>query len=198
MTGLPATTSDDVVVHPRDQDLVLATHGRSFYILDDITPLQQLTDGVLAKDRTPVPAAAGDAVGLRTNGRGTAAATNCSARRPARRDPVVLSEESAPGKVTLQVMDASGAVVREFDAPNEAGIHRVAWDLRGPRRQRVRAYRPQRIAPGSYVVRMTVGGRSCLCRWRSGAIRTANEIQELNAEFAEAAEERCSFSSDRT
>ena len=36
MRNLPATTSDDVVVHPRDQDLVLATHGRSFFVLDDI------------------------------------------------------------------------------------------------------------------------------------------------------------------
>ena len=49
MNNLPATTSDDVLVHPRDQDLVLATHGRSFFVLDDITPLQQLTDDVLGK-----------------------------------------------------------------------------------------------------------------------------------------------------
>ena len=49
MNNLPATKSDDVLVHPRDQDLVLATHGRSFFVLDDITPLQQLSDRVLAE-----------------------------------------------------------------------------------------------------------------------------------------------------
>ncbi|MGH9308952.1 MAG: VPS10 domain-containing protein, partial [Vicinamibacterales bacterium] len=44
MTGLPAVRIDDVLVHPRENDLVLATHGRSIWILDDITPLQQLSE----------------------------------------------------------------------------------------------------------------------------------------------------------
>ena len=43
MTGLPVVRIDDVLVHPRDNDLVLATHGRSVMVMDDITPLQQLT-----------------------------------------------------------------------------------------------------------------------------------------------------------
>ncbi|HVR07211.1 MAG TPA: hypothetical protein VMW75_04130, partial [Thermoanaerobaculia bacterium] len=41
--GLPTVSVMDIVVHPRDFDLVLATHGRSLYILDDITPLRQIT-----------------------------------------------------------------------------------------------------------------------------------------------------------
>ena len=40
----------DLVIHPRDGDLIAATHGRSLWILDDITPLQQLTPAVLASD----------------------------------------------------------------------------------------------------------------------------------------------------
>jgi hypothetical protein len=43
MTGLPTVRVDDILVHPRDNDLIAATHGRSFYVLDDITPLQQWT-----------------------------------------------------------------------------------------------------------------------------------------------------------
>ena len=42
MTGLPRVRIDDLLIHPRDADLIVATHGRSFYIADDITPLQQL------------------------------------------------------------------------------------------------------------------------------------------------------------
>ena len=42
---LPSISVVDLVVHPRDNDLVIATHARGFYILDDITPLQQLASG---------------------------------------------------------------------------------------------------------------------------------------------------------
>jgi photosystem II stability/assembly factor-like uncharacterized protein len=48
MTGMPTVAVHDLVIHPRDNDLVAGTHGRSLWILDDITPLQQLTPAVLA------------------------------------------------------------------------------------------------------------------------------------------------------
>ncbi len=48
--NLPSVAAYDLVIHPRDADLVVGTHGRSIWILDDITPLQQLTDEVLASD----------------------------------------------------------------------------------------------------------------------------------------------------
>ena len=50
MDGLPVVRADDVLVHPRDNDLVLATHGRSVWIMDDVTPLQQLTREVMAEN----------------------------------------------------------------------------------------------------------------------------------------------------
>ena len=43
MNGYPTVRTDDILVHPRDNDLIVATHGRSVWIADDITPLQQLT-----------------------------------------------------------------------------------------------------------------------------------------------------------
>ena len=42
MNNLPTARVDDILVHPRDGDLIVATHGRSVWIADDITPLQQL------------------------------------------------------------------------------------------------------------------------------------------------------------
>ncbi len=50
MTGMPTVPVHDLVIHPRDNDLVAGTHGRSLWILDDITPLQQLTPAVLASN----------------------------------------------------------------------------------------------------------------------------------------------------
>src|SRR6185436_8307277 len=43
MTGLPTIRVDDILIHPRDNDVIIGTHGLGIYILDDITPLQQLT-----------------------------------------------------------------------------------------------------------------------------------------------------------
>ena len=53
MTGLPVVRIDDVLVHARDNDLVLATHGRSVMVMDDITPLQQLSPAVHAPPSLP-------------------------------------------------------------------------------------------------------------------------------------------------
>ena len=79
MRNLPATTSDDVLVHPRDQDLVLATHGRSFFVLDDITPLQQLTPAILGEEHLFRPRTLSS--GTTTGRRFTAAAKRFSGAR---------------------------------------------------------------------------------------------------------------------
>jgi photosystem II stability/assembly factor-like uncharacterized protein len=50
MNGLPTVAVHDLVIHPRERDLIAATHGRSLWILDDIGPLEQLTADVLATD----------------------------------------------------------------------------------------------------------------------------------------------------
>jgi len=48
--GLPTVPVDDIVVHPRDNDLVIGTHGRGIWIMEDITPIERLTPQVLAAD----------------------------------------------------------------------------------------------------------------------------------------------------
>jgi len=160
MSGLPATTSDDVVVHPRDQDLVLATHGRSFYVLDDISPLQQLSDEVLAMSEhlfRPRPATLWDEDKRTWHGGGDEL---FRAKNP---PDAILSyylKSAVQGKVTLQVVDASGATVREFEAAADAGIHRIAWDLRRSGPPEGAGLPPQRIAAGTYTVRLNVAGRS--------------------------------------
>lgn len=48
--NLPTVPVDDILIHPRENDLILATHGRSIWIMDDITALEQMNDTVLASD----------------------------------------------------------------------------------------------------------------------------------------------------
>ncbi len=45
--GLPTVPVDDILIHPRENDLILGTHGRSIWVMDDITPLEQLNDTIL-------------------------------------------------------------------------------------------------------------------------------------------------------
>ena len=52
MTGLPSVRVDDILIHPRDRDLIIGTHGRSIWIADDITPLEQMKPRVSAADVT--------------------------------------------------------------------------------------------------------------------------------------------------
>jgi photosystem II stability/assembly factor-like uncharacterized protein len=58
-SGLPTTEVADLIVHPRDHDLVIATHGRALYVLDDITPLRGLTAAALQEPLRLYPSAPG-------------------------------------------------------------------------------------------------------------------------------------------
>ena len=150
--NLPATSIRDLVI--KDNDLIVGTHGRGFWILDDISPLRQMDASTSAASATLY--APGDAWRFRWN-RWTD--TPLPADEPAGQNPpegAILYyslAEAARGPVTLEVLDASGALVRRFSStdvpapmlegqqvpplwvrPAEtvsaaAGMHRFVWDL---------------------------------------------------------------------
>ena len=66
MPNLPTGRIDDVMVHPRDNDLILAHHGRGIWIMDDISALQDLTPDAMDADATLVRAARSRARGRPT------------------------------------------------------------------------------------------------------------------------------------
>ena len=164
MNNLPATKSDDVIVHPRDQDLVLATHGRSVLVLDDISPLQQLTDAVLAENEhlfRPRDAVLWDEDKRTWHGGGDELFRG---KNPPDailsyyiKGPFSASSQGEGNRAKLQIVDAAGNVVRELEGSSAAGIHRIAWDLR---RAPVQNAPGDRILPGNYVVKLTVNGRT--------------------------------------
>ncbi len=116
-------------------------------MLDDISPLQQLSDEVLASSEhlfRPRPATLWDEDKRTWHGGGDEL---FRAKNP---PDAILSyylKSAVQGKVTLQVVDASGATVREFEAANDAGIHRVAWDLRRSVHPKARDCRHRRCLP---------------------------------------------------
>ncbi len=172
--NLPHTSMRDLAVH--DQDLVLATHGRSFWVLDDISPLRQFTPALLAGPATllaPAPA-------LRVR-RSTGSDTPIQPDEPTGRNPpsgAVLDyflAEGQAGPLSIEVLDASDAVVRRVtseDAPpmtppelereliprywirmtpppaTGAGMHRWIWDLHYAAPHTVRRGFPISAVPG--------------------------------------------------
>jgi photosystem II stability/assembly factor-like uncharacterized protein len=140
--NLPATAITDMKVYRRD--LVVATQGRGFWIVDNLAPLHSMapqTSRSAAQLYTPAPAFRGM--------RGEATIDYHLATSPA-------------GPITLDVLDASGAVIRSLESgttprlTTNAGLNRFGWDLRheapGGRGAGVS------VAPGRYTLRLTVPG----------------------------------------
>jgi photosystem II stability/assembly factor-like uncharacterized protein len=177
-----------LVVQEHFHDLVIATYGRGFWILDDITPLRAMTPDVLdaeARLFAPRPAYRFRAI--------TAPSTpyddpTVGENPPYGADINYYLKSAASGSVTIAIQDAKGGTVRTIAGPRTAGLHRVHWDLRDTPSKRVAyhtspMYAPEvRVGPdgiresetgfgtggggltilqppGAYTVKLSVGGR---------------------------------------
>ena len=184
MTGLPTVRIDDLLVHPRDNDLIAGTHGRSIWIVDDVTPLQQMTEQVMNLDAHLFdvrPATRWVADRMMT--RGTGGAKHFRGENPPGGTAISYYLKAVPsGDVKIQITDMNGAVIRDLTATKEAGLNRVQWNLsrnpppqaegqaggrggrgggrgRGGRGGGAGFVNPGAVDPGTYVVKLSVGGK---------------------------------------
>jgi hypothetical protein len=140
--GLPTVAVHDIVVHPRDNDVIIGTHGRGIFILDDITPLQQLTGAVLdapAHLFQNRPATIWEDAS-RGGVRGHFYFASENPPYIPKRDDVVRAKLTngalihyylkAAGEARIEVFDAAGEKKRTIAAGGAAGIRRALWDLR--------------------------------------------------------------------
>jgi photosystem II stability/assembly factor-like uncharacterized protein len=131
MTGLPYVRIDDILVHPRDNDLIIGTHGRSIWILDDITPLQQLSEQVMTTENHVF--AVRPAVAFLTDTQKTVSvesAKHFRGQNPERGTAITYYlKAAAPADVTITINDVTGRTIRTLEGPKEAGLHRVQWNL---------------------------------------------------------------------
>jgi len=182
--NLPTTPIHDLVV--KNNDLVVATHGRSFWILDDITPLRQLS----AQAANAAMILYKPAATYRLHWPEFFERRQPVGQNAPRGAVVSYYFKTAPkGEVTLEILDAQGAVVHRYSSvdkkeaetppewpdlepqqekiPAEAGMNRFAWDLRyeGPHKlpgevgAEFRSKGPM-APPGAYQVRLTAEGKS--------------------------------------
>jgi hypothetical protein len=132
MNDYPTVRTDEVLIHPRDGDLIVATHGRGIFIADDITALQQFTPAVQAADvflfdiRPAV-----NYVRDMTGNANTGGQREWSAPSAPRGTAIsYYLKSAAPGAVTLTVTDACGGV-QTVPTTTRAGINRVQWPAGG-------------------------------------------------------------------
>src|SRR3954454_19252105 len=167
MSNYPTVRTDDILVHPRDNDLIVATHGRSVWIADDITPLQQMTQAVRDSDATlfdirPAVAWLNDQQNNQQVG-GQKVFIGENAPRGAAINYYLKSE--AGGDVKITIADVNGRTIRTLDGAKSAGINRVMWNLAPQVAQGQAGFGGGgrggggAVEPGTYVVTLDVAGK---------------------------------------
>lgn len=132
MTNLPVVRIDDVITHPRDNDLVLATHGRSVWVMDDISALQQLRPETMTKDVTlfEVRNAVAWKPDVRLRRSVTGAKNFQGENAPSGTTISYWLGSAASGDVRLSITDAAtGQVFRTLQGTGQQGMNRVHWNL---------------------------------------------------------------------
>ncbi|SVA86546.1 uncharacterized protein METZ01_LOCUS139400, partial [marine metagenome] len=172
--GIPAVPVYDLLVHHRDHDLVVATHGRALYVIDDIRPLRELTLNPWAAESglylsEPPPAylhhiAQSDGYHFPAD-----AMFHGSTKTPGALLSYWVSAEQEDS-VTIQVLDFDDKVVRSFQGSAHLGLNRVSWDLREDLPEILQEVSPEagglgpglprgaEVLPGRYTVRLRGGG----------------------------------------
>lgn len=126
--GLPAVPVLETVVQPRDGDLIIATHGRGIFILDNIRPLEQLADAMKSQvflfDGPP-------AIRWQTWGRDNPIGEKeWIGQNPPLGAMIDFYAKDAAGPATITIASSSGQHIRTMAVPVSAGVNRAIWDLR--------------------------------------------------------------------
>jgi len=161
IADIPAVRVDDVQIHPRTSDLVIATHGRSIAILDDSVPLRELTPEITAKPAHLFSVRSVTGAYLQpgfvdSNGKGVYRGAN-----PAEGALfTVWVKEFTGDEIKIAVTKSTGQPVANLKAPGAPGLTRLNWDLR-PTKDVITEYGgddPKRLLPaGDYNAELTFG-----------------------------------------
>ena len=160
---LPNVAVRDLAIHPRDKDLIIATHGRGIWIIDDITPLRALTPEVLAKEAVFIEARSTvqriPASGGWVNGDAAFVGPNPG-------DEAVITyyqqKRHIFGDLKIEILDAAGKLLTTIPSSKRRGLNRATWSMRlkAPKVPTAAsaafgAVTGPRVLPGPYTVRMT-------------------------------------------
>jgi photosystem II stability/assembly factor-like uncharacterized protein len=158
--GLPTVAVDDILVHPTQKDLVIATHGRSVYVIDDLTPLQNLTPEARQKAAYLFPVRKALGRSFLPGWEDSSGSTAFRGANPP--EGALISfwiKEGGPDPVKIAIANAQGQTVANLTAAALTGINRVSWDLK-PTKDVLTEYGGEGtlfVRPGLYEATLTYG-----------------------------------------
>ena len=173
LKNLPRVAVHDIIVHPRDNDIILATHGRSLYVFDDATPIQQLSAEILqsAGYVFAVRPACRFATLMTRYGIGDKPFRGQNPPRGAIISYYLKDKADPKTPVRMQVFDANNQLIVEYkNLSKDKGINRTAWNLsqegarmrRPPTLEQLEFQGPPRgpqVVPGIYTVKIFAGDK---------------------------------------
>jgi len=161
---LPKVAVNDLAIHPREHDLIIATHGRGIYILDDLTPIRALTAETLQKDVAILPSRPAE-MQIQAGVQDFPGDEEFVGRNPSEAATITywLKKRHLFGDLKVEVYDAQGSVVSTVPGSKRVGINRVEWPMRlkapklPPATSLVPAFTGPRVAEGKYRVVLVKG-----------------------------------------
>ncbi|HYV04581.1 MAG TPA: glycosyl hydrolase [Blastocatellia bacterium] len=208
--NLPIVPITDLVIQKREKDLIAATQGRSFWVLDDTTMLHQTAEAAKSDTYLFKPE---DSYRMPGGGGFLPRGATLGQNPPAGSVIYYYLKNKPSGEITLEIIDSAGKLVKKFTskapesapvqtsgeegfggggaparAPAEAGLNRFVWDLRYPDATRFPGMilwsgetRGPRAAPGSYQVKLSVDGKTMT---QSFEVRKDPRVTTTQEEFA--------------
>jgi hypothetical protein len=129
-SSFPAVAVRDLVVHPRTSDLILATHGRGIWIIDDISPLRALTSRLMSEEAAflPVPTAVQwtETFGGWPEGDAT---FNGQSRTGEAFIPYYQKARHIFGDLKIEILDQEGKLVDTVSSSKRRGVSRATWSM---------------------------------------------------------------------
>jgi photosystem II stability/assembly factor-like uncharacterized protein len=174
LKNLPNVSVHDIVIHPRENDLILGTHGRSIWIFDDATPIQQLNQQIIDRDLHLFSIRPGLRFASRFTRYGIGD-KQFTGPNPSAGALITYYLKAKPDDKTtfkVEVFDRDGKLVQEIEKPSkEKGLNRITWNLRlgGAEVRRLAAEdvnpfagppRGPQVLPGVYTVKVTLGTKT--------------------------------------
>jgi photosystem II stability/assembly factor-like uncharacterized protein/ribosomal protein L25 (general stress protein Ctc) len=157
----------DIKIQEQTNDLVIATHGRSIIVVEDISPMRTITPDVAAKEAVllndkPVVLSQGKYGGSFPN-----AAGEWNGGLPSTITPIKYYLKERANNLTMEVYDKSGNLIQKLAPSNRKGFNKVFWNQRmlppktakGGNSLDQAAFIAPQVLPGEYVVKMKVNGK---------------------------------------
>lgn len=168
--NMPTLPFNDLVIHPRDNDLVLATHGRGVWILDNLNAIQELTTSVANQDAALFSIDKGVMINYTSEG-AHVGDMFFRGENPVRGAIIdyYLKTPVKESEISLTIHDTQGNLIRTLAPDTVAGIQREVWDMNyesfapassGNGGRRGFGLNGPKVNPGNYVAKLTVKGKS--------------------------------------